>query len=78
MNEVYNSNGYKITWEQGTGIPGNVIAKGKEIKSGAYYFKFVLWKGEEALKNYSVNLKYPDVTPDVIDGVINVFKRFMI
>jgi len=65
MNEVYNNAGYKITWEKTTGVGANIIANGVEIKPGAYYFKFILWNGDEAHKTYSVNLKYPDLTPDV-------------
>jgi len=77
MNKVYEHNGYTVTWEKTTAPGGTTIVNGKEIRPGSNYFKFNL-AGNGVNKTYTINLKYPVVTPDVIDGVVGIFKKYML
>ena len=77
MNKVYDHNGYTVTWEMANGLGGATIINGEKIRPGANYFKFNL-TGNGVSKTYTVNLNYPVITPDVIDGVVNIFKKYMI
>jgi hypothetical protein len=76
MNIVYNKDGYQLTWEKTTGTPYPKVLNGKEIRPGAHYFLFRL-TGNGLLKTHTVNSAHPVMTTDVIDGVINIFKKYM-
>ena len=77
MNKVYEHNGYTVTWERVTGLGGSTIINGEKIRPGSNYFKFNL-TGNGVNKTYTVNLNYPVVTPDVINSVVNIFKKYMV
>ena len=78
MTEIFNQAQYRITYEQTTGTGGEKTVNGQEIKGGPYYFKFILWKEEMVNKVYRVNLKSTEVTADVSDGVIEIFKKYIL